>query len=132
MLNPFKKEEFDYKIVIVTMSEYKGLITLNAKKELLTSLFDKAKRKLHRQENLHIKGKDEFIERFEIPERYFKLLTTYTEGIFSLVAKTFYERCPKDKKFQLLTHFVTGCWFERDISKNWLIKIEIAGNHILK
>lgn len=132
MLNPFKKEKFDYKISIVTMTDYTGLITLNAKKELLTMLFDKAQKKLHRNNNIRVKGDPEFIERFEIPERYHKLLTTYTDGVFSIVAKQFYDNCPSDKKFQLLTHFVTACWFERDSQRNWLIKIELAGNHVKK
>lgn len=132
MFNPFKKELFNYKISIVTPSEYTGLMILNAKKELLATVFNKAVRKLKRNEGLHVKGNPEFIEEFEIPERYHKLITTYTEGAFNEVAKEFTKNAPAEHKYQLLTHFVTRCWFERSPTKDWLIKIEISGNHIKK
>lgn len=132
MLNPFKKEKIDYKISIVTPTDYKGQISLIAKKEILMAVFNKAVKKLVRNENIHVKGDPELIERFEIPERYHKLLTTYTDGLFNVVSAQFFKNCPSDKKFQLLTHFVTACWFEKDKNKNWLIKIQIAGNHVRK
>jgi len=132
MLNPFKKEKFDYKISIVNIAEYKGLLTLKAKKELLTTLFSKAQKKLVRNEGIRVKGNPEYIEQFVIPERYHNLLTTYTEGLFGIVAKQFYENCLPDKKFQLLTHFVARCWFQRNEEKDWIIKIEMTGNYVLK
>ena len=120
----FKKQRWDWDFKIWSPVEYELNMVFCADDKLFLSIFKKAMARMERKGVIN-DGNPENIDRFDLDERFYNLVKTYLKKPFNITAKDVL----KEHGFQFLDYHVVKGVFEREASRNWLIRLTLKGTY---
>lgn len=124
----FNKQRWSWNFKLWSPTDYELNLVFNAEDRLFLSIYQAAKDKLEGKRGSTVGGDVGYIERFDIDERFYKLLKTYLKKPFNITSKDVL----KEHGFKFVDYYVVKAWFERDKNKDWLIYLRLKGTYVKK
>lgn len=118
----FKKDTWKWKLRLLNPSDFELDLIFTAKNSLFMKIYNLTVVRMKRAHDVHIKGRPEIIEAFEIDPRFFGLLRNYVKKPFS-ISRVDVE---KAEKVLLIKYDVVRSNFQK-VGEDWFINVTLAG-----
>lgn len=124
-----KGEIINFHFRCTTHTDFELIFNIPIDNNTFNNLFLRAKQKLARTKNIHVRGNPGVIEEFDVPKEEYKLIKVILNKKINQVRKEV-----KEDKIEMLGYDVTKGKYQRDKENTdkWICEITIKGNYIKK
>lgn len=126
------KEKIDYDLVIYAENEYEIDTVIPIKGKLFTKMLAKAKKNLAKKTGSDLDINTEYIDGFDIDEKFFSLLRTAAGHAIKDIMKEM-QHDNKVKTIRFTKHYeILNCKMFKKDQDNWQAKMKISGRYITR